>query len=108
MFSAAIKLRYSQPNKHRSYKIPGGNFGMWIVAGSGLICCLLTILVGFVPPTQIKIDNIVFFETFLISGMILFVLLPFVLFSVRLRITIYYQDRECEKDVKCLKKTVPL
>ncbi len=79
MFAAAIKLRYSHPNQHRSYKIPGGNWGMWIVSGTGLICCLLTTLIGFAPPSQIPIDNVAFFETFLAGGMLLFVLVPWVL-----------------------------
>jgi amino acid transporter len=76
MFAAAIKLRYSAPNKPRAYKIPGGNFMMWLVAGIGTLCCIATILVGFVPPTQIPIDNIAFFESFLIGGLILFVMIP--------------------------------
>jgi amino acid transporter len=76
MFAAAIQLRYTQPHQPRAYKIPGGHFGMWLVAGSGLICCVLTILIGFVPPTQIPIHNTVYFEAFLIVGLILFVLLP--------------------------------
>lgn len=79
MFSAAIKLRYSQPNQPRAYKIPGGNIGMWVVASLGIICCVATILIGFVPPTQIPIGNIYLFETFLIGGLILFVLIPWLL-----------------------------
>ena len=79
MFASAIKLRYSRPDQHRAYKIPGGNWGMWAVAGIGFLCCLVTILIGFVPPTQIPIDNVAFFESFLIGGMLLFVLIPWVL-----------------------------
>ena len=79
MFSAAIKLRYSQPNQHRAYKIPGGLLGMWLVAGTGLICCVVTILISFVPPTQIPIENVAFFETFLVSGLVIFVLVPWFL-----------------------------
>ena len=79
MFAAAIKLRYSQPEKPRAYRIPGGNWGMWIIAGTGLICCLVTILIGFVPPTQIPIDNVGFFEAFLVGGMVIFVLVPWCL-----------------------------
>ena len=79
MFSAAIKLRYSQPEQPRAYKIPGGLLGMWLVAGIGLICCVVTILISFVPPTQIPIENVMFFETFLVSGLVLFVLVPWFL-----------------------------
>jgi amino acid transporter len=82
MFAAAIKLRYTQPDQHRTFKIPGGNIGMWCVAGIGMLCCMTTILLGFVPPTQIPIENVQFFEACLIGGMILFVMLPW-LFAKR-------------------------
>jgi len=76
LFAAGIKLRYSQPDKPRSYKIPGGKIGIWLVAGIGLICCVGTILIGFVPPSQIPMSNVFFFEAFLIGGFILCVLIP--------------------------------
>lgn len=78
MFAAAIKLRYSRPNHRGAYRIPGGIIGMWLVAGTGIICCVITILIGFVPPTQIPIKNVVLFERFLVSGLIIFTLLPWV------------------------------
>lgn len=76
MFAAVIKLRYSKPNQRGAYRIPGGIFGVWFVAGTGLICCLATILIGFVPPTQIQINNIVLFEAFLIGGLLFFTFIP--------------------------------
>lgn len=76
MFSAAIKLRYSRPDQRGAYRIPGGKLGIWLVAGIGFICCFLTILLGFVPPSQIPIEHTVFFEICLITGFLLFVLLP--------------------------------
>ena len=79
MFSAAIKLRYSQPDQPRAYRVPGGKAGMWLVSGTGLTCCLLAILIGFVPPTQIPIDNIAFFEAFLCGGLVIFVAIPWFL-----------------------------
>lgn len=78
MFAAAIKLRYSKPNIRGAYRIPGGKVGIWLVAGVGILCCSVTILIGFAPPTQIPIENTVLFEAFLIGGFILFVLLPWV------------------------------
>ena len=79
MFSAAIKLRYTSPDRPRPYKIPGGKFGMWLVAGTGTLCCLATIIIGFVPPTQIPVDNVLFFEAFLIGGLVIFVIVPWLL-----------------------------
>ncbi|KTD65165.1 APC family permease [Legionella spiritensis] len=76
MFAAVIKLRYSQPDKPRSFMIPGGKIVLWLVAGAGSLCCLAAMGIGFIPPTQIPVENIVFFEFFLIGGLVLFVVLP--------------------------------
>ena len=35
MYAAAIRLRYSQPDLKRSYRVPGGTIGMWCIAGVG-------------------------------------------------------------------------
>jgi len=76
MFAAAIKLRYKHPNIHRPYRIPGPNFVLIIVAGLGILCCTGAILIGFVPPDQIPIQHIWFFELFLFGGLFTFMVLP--------------------------------
>ena len=53
IFVSAIRLRYTQPDLHRPYKIPGGKLGMWIVSGFGSFAMLFTIIIGFFPPSQI-------------------------------------------------------
>jgi amino acid transporter len=89
MFLAAIRLRYKFPDKQRSYTIPGGNIIMVIVAGLGFLTCCFAILLGFVPPSHIKIENIAFFEGFLVSGTVIFILsawyLPLVLGNATFR-----------------------
>ena len=85
MFAAAIKLRYSQPHRSGSYKIPGGNSVLWLLSISGIICCLFAMAVGFIPPAQLDIKNTLFFECFLIGGLILFcVILPWVFSRIKL------------------------
>ncbi|HSX11894.1 MAG TPA: amino acid permease [Rhabdochlamydiaceae bacterium] len=76
LFSAAIKLRYKRPDVKRLYKIPGGLFGMWLVAGVGFIGSLATIIIGFFPPAQIATGNVTFYVSFLLGGMILICLGP--------------------------------
>ncbi len=76
MFAAAIKLRYSKPHQRGAYRIPGGLIGLWITAGTGLICCAVTIFIGFIPPTQIPIQNVFLFELLLVGGLVLFAVLP--------------------------------
>lgn len=79
MFAAAIKLRYTRPDHIRGYTIPGGNWAIWVVAGTGIVCCLVAMIIGFVPPSQIPIGNVFLFESFLIGGIILFLVIPWFL-----------------------------
>lgn len=76
MFAAAIRLRYSQPNAKRPYRVPGGNLGMWVIAGLGITSSIFALLLGFIPPSQLETGNVVFYESFLIIGIILASLAP--------------------------------
>lgn len=78
MFAAAITLRYTRRNIERPYKVPGGNFGMWLVAGIGILASLFAFFIGFVPPAQLKTGNIFFYDGFLIVGIIVLSLPPFI------------------------------
>ncbi|MFA6362046.1 amino acid permease [Methanoregula sp.] len=51
VFAALIKLRYSQPDTPRPFKIPGGMIGVWIVGGLGLFGTALAFVVGLMPPS---------------------------------------------------------
>jgi amino acid transporter len=78
LFCAAIRLRYSHANTPRPFKIPGKNWGMWLVAGSGVLISSFVVLLGFVPPSHnVDLGDVVLYETCLIVGNI-FILLPIV------------------------------
>jgi amino acid transporter len=83
MFAAALRLRYSQPDTPRPYRIPGGNAGMWIVAGVGILASLSALFIGFVPPSQVKTGNIFFYEAFLILGIIVLSAPPFLFYRYK-------------------------
>jgi len=76
MFAAAIRLRYKRPHVERVYKVPGGNLGMWIVAGLGLIGSFFAFFIGFFPPAQLSTGNPFFYVGFLILGVILVCITP--------------------------------
>jgi len=78
MFSAALYLRYKQKDRKRPYKVPGGNFGMWVVAGIGILASLFALFIGFVPPAQLQTGSITFYESFLIIGIIVLSIPPFI------------------------------
>lgn len=79
MFAAAICLRYKRPDVKGSFRIPGGKCGIWVVAGIGILTCIATILVGFLPPTQVGIGKVALYEALLVLGIIIFFIPPFFL-----------------------------
>lgn len=79
LFSAAIRLRYSHPEVKRSYQIPLGKFGIWLTAGLGIMACVFAFFVGFVPPLQLVTGNVYFYESFLIGGVLIVSIIPFLL-----------------------------
>ncbi|WP_290033332.1 APC family permease [Ligilactobacillus cholophilus] len=54
MFIAFIRLRYNQANRPRSFKVPGGKFGAWLVTIVGIASSIFGIVIAFYPPTQVK------------------------------------------------------
>lgn len=81
MFAAGIYLRYKGAHLERPFKIPGPrNSGMWIVAGVGLLISAFIIVIGFFPPADIDVGNVVTYELLLIGGLILMSAPPFVLY----------------------------
>lgn len=76
IYAAFIKLRYSQPDTPRAYKLPGGKAGMWLTGGIGILAVSFAFFVGFVPPSQLEIGSPLFYTLFLVGGIILFILIP--------------------------------
>ena len=83
MFSAAIYLRYSQPNRPRTYKIPGGHLGMWFVGGLGFVGALTAFLFSFIPPAQVAVGSPTLFVSILVVLAAVFVAIPFLIFRAR-------------------------
>lgn len=84
MFAAAIYLRYSEPSVPRTFRIPGGkSFGMWLVAGVGLIGSLLAFVFSFIPPGQIEVGSPALYVTLLVFGTLIFTGIPFIIYAVR-------------------------
>lgn len=54
MFLAFIRLRYTQSNRPRTFKVPGGKFGAWLITIVGIASSVFGIVLAFYPPQQIK------------------------------------------------------
>lgn len=78
MFITAIRWRYLGNQNDDGYRIPGGEFGMWIVAGLGFIGSLITFIIGFIPPDTINVGSTLHYESLIWIGLIVMTVLPFV------------------------------
>ncbi|MCF6177375.1 MAG: amino acid permease [Victivallaceae bacterium] len=83
MYAAAIKLRITRPDLPRSYKIPGGIYGMCFVAGVGLLGVVFSLVVGFFPPSNLPIGNPALYVGVVAAGMIIFVSLPILIHACK-------------------------
>ena len=77
MYAAAIRLRYTQPDLPRSYRVPGGRAGIWIIAGGGLLAVLFSFAVTFFPPSQLPVGSPATYTALVASGTLLFLAIPF-------------------------------
>ncbi len=83
LFLAAIVLRYKRKDVIRAYEVPFGNKGMWCISGLGLIGSLSALIVGFFPPAQIDSGNVIFYELFLVLGLLITSAIPFVILKFK-------------------------
>lgn len=83
MFFAGIYLRYKHPQQVRPYKIPGGKLGIWLVSGAGILASIVTIIVGFVPPSGVNVGGIMHYELLLVAGLLIMTLPPFIAYRLK-------------------------
>ncbi|KPK33678.1 MAG: hypothetical protein AMS24_00415 [Chlamydiae bacterium SM23_39] len=79
LFASFIRLRFKYADHPRPFKVPFKSFGMWLIGGIALSGVLFCLLMGFFPPEQIEPENIIFYEVFLIGGIVIFAIIPFVI-----------------------------
>ena len=83
MFAAAIKLKRLSVIHANQFQIYGGVKGTAITALFGFSGCITAIIVGFIPISEVSV-SIWVFDTMLVMGIILTLVLPYI-------ITYHYQ-----------------
>lgn len=83
MFAAGIKLRYKYPDVKRAYKVPGGNIGMWIVGGIGVIAMVFVIIISMFPPSSLAVGSPLFYVLFQLLGLLVFLIIPIIIYARR-------------------------
>ncbi|CAM3620980.1 APC family permease [Parendozoicomonas haliclonae] len=78
MFAAIIRLRYTHPHVKRSYQVPGGKVGIWLVAGIAILSSCFVFITGFIPTGSLResVAGIVGYVGFLLVGCLVFTALP--------------------------------
>ncbi len=85
LFLSAIRLRYSQPDTERAYRVGRrGNWLMVLVSVIGILASLFVIFIGWIPPEALE-GTTSLFEYRMIIGVTLVVAaaLPFVIYALR-------------------------
>ena len=83
MYAAAIRLRYSQPDLKRSYSVPGGAMGIWLIAGVGFAGVVFAFVVSFFPPSQLPVGSPGLYVGLVAAGTAFFTGLPLVIGALR-------------------------
>jgi amino acid transporter len=82
MFAAAVRLRYKYPDVKRAFVTPGGKVGLWFVCTIGVLSSLFTISLGFLPPSQIAVGNVLRYQLTIGFGIVFGCLFPLALYSL--------------------------
>lgn len=83
MFATGIRLRYKCPERTRPFCIPFGNYGIYFVAGVGIIGSLLTFIIGFIPPNRIHFGSILRYEILLVIGLVIMSAPPVIIYRLQ-------------------------
>lgn len=70
MFLAAISLHYKHKHIEKPFKIPGGAFTKWLLCVMGLISCFITLVIGFIPPSELDFGGILHYSLIFAAGMV--------------------------------------
>src|SRR5437762_2771386 len=82
MLTAAMRLEKKIPrNTANLFTLPGGARGTFITCALGLCGCLITLIVGFIPPAGINVGGTLHYEQIFCMG-ITVMIVPVVLFFV--------------------------
>jgi amino acid transporter len=72
MFVAAIRLRRSQPDHARGYKVPG----LRVLCLLGTVASVAALAIGFIPPSQFGHSNPVEYAVLILAGILAIGILP--------------------------------
>ena len=83
MFAAVIRLRYSQPDRPRPFRLGKGKALVWIIAGAGFLASLLAYICSFIPPAQLDVGSPTEYVGFLVVLALVFYAIPNIIYQFK-------------------------
>ncbi len=83
IYFSFLRLRHTQPQKRRGFRIPGGKFGEFAIGGIGILGALAAMILSFFPPSQIDTGSPLVYVLIIFCGALLFFCVPLVVFAMR-------------------------
>lgn len=83
MFIVALRLRFKLKFNDTVFMIPGKKIGTVIACIMGLIGCSITVLVGFIPPSNLNIGSSLYYEMIFCGGMLAMILPVFICYGYK-------------------------
>lgn len=83
IYAAFFRLRRTEPNVKRGYRVPGGKFGAWFITIFGIAGAVVALVMSFFPPSQINTGNPLTYVIILLIGCIVLIGIPFVVYAKR-------------------------
>lgn len=83
IYAAFFRLRRTEPNMKRGFRVPGGNFGKWLVIIVGVLGALIAMLLSYLPPSQITTGSPVVYVGLLIVCVGVFLAIPLIIYAKR-------------------------
>lgn len=83
IYAAFVRLRRTEPNAKRGFKIPGGNFMKWLIGIVGIGGAIAASVLSFLPPSQINTGSPATYIIILIVGFLVLVSVPFIIYRCR-------------------------
>jgi amino acid transporter len=74
MFIAAIKIKHKFPERVHLIKFLRIKYALYIMSVMGVLGCLVTLYIGFVPPTGINIGSPLHYEMLFVGGLFAMIL----------------------------------
>mgnify|MGYP000685716846 CR=1 FL=1 len=69
--TCALPIYPKFKNNKNIYQIPGGSWGTGIIGVMGVIGAIVTILIGFLPPSNINAGSVIHYALMILIGLLI-------------------------------------